>query len=170
MREPCRFRVQVSLLPFLKDRRCIVAAIAIGGIITNLTLKEIIARPRPFDNGYAEWHKFIGAPFEDEFSFPSGHATAAAASMTALCIWVKPKWIIAPASLFVILTMAARNYLMVHYPSDVCAGLICGMIAGVCAYFVTVGAFKLFGKFEDRKFFSFILNTDIKNLFKKKEA
>ncbi len=167
------FVLAFILLLFKKTRKwgfCIIAAIGIGGLITNITLKDIIARPRPFNNGYEEWWKFIGAPIEDEFSFPSGHATAAAAAMTALCIWVKPKWIIAPASVYVLLIMASRNYLMVHYPSDVTAGLIVGMIAGTCAFFITVGVFKLLEKLEKYKFFSFVLNFDIINLFRKKEA
>ena len=64
---------------------CIFGAVCCGALITNIILKDNIARPRPFETveQFRQWWQFVGAPAEDGFSFPSGHVTAAAAGMTA---------------------------------------------------------------------------------------
>ncbi len=169
------FALAFVLMLFKKTRKagvCVLFAIGFGALITNITLKELIARPRPFQSGvqdFKEWWEFAGSSQVSEYSFPSGHVTAAMASMTALCLSIKPKWIIAPASVYVIVMMAARNYLMVHYPTDVIGGLISGAVGAVAAFFAVKGIFILLEKSSDKKIAGFILRADITNLFKKKE-
>ena len=149
-------------------------SIAFGALITNITLKELIARPRPFQSGveeFLQWWQFAGSSEVSEFSFPSGHVTAAMASMTALCLSSRPKhlpWLIPSASLYVVIMMAARNYLMVHYPTDVIAGVIVGSVGAVASFFTVMGVFALLNRFSEKKIISFILNADIVNLFKKR--
>ena len=109
---------------------------------------------------------------ESEFSFPSGHTTAAMAAMTALCIAIgkNRKWIIAPAALYVLLMGASRNYLCVHYPTDVIAGIIVGGAAAVVSYLVLSAIWKLLQKNSEKKAISSFLNFDICKIFKKKET
>ena len=138
------FAIALTLMLFPKTRKCgvcVFAAIAIGAVFTNLAIKNIVARPRPYASDVAafkEWWTYAGAHLESEFSFPSGHTTAAMASMTALCMasGKARKWLIAPSVLYVLLMGAARNYLVVHYPTDVIAAFAVGGIAAVCAFFL----------------------------------
>ena len=114
----------------------------------SFVIKNIVARPRPYASDVAafkEWWTYAGAHLESEFSFPSGHTTAAMASMTALCLAAPKKvgkWIVAPSILYVILMGAARNYLVVHYPTDVIGGAIAGIIYALIGLLV-------FGKLYD---------------------
>ena len=97
------------LLFFARTRKigvCMLGAIAIGAIITNITLKPLVARPRPYtDPEFMGFWEFVGKPTESDLSFPSGHTTAITAFMTAmlcllwmpgearsttLCFWQKP--------------------------------------------------------------------------------
>jgi undecaprenyl-diphosphatase len=91
------------------------------------------------------------------------------ASMTALCIalWKNKKWLVAPAAAYVIIMGASRNYLMVHYPTDVIAGFIVGGIAAVCACIFISFMWKLVEKHSDKKLFAFALNFVIRHPFAK---
>lgn len=127
---------------------CIFGAVCCGALITNIILKDTVARPRPFESSveYELWWMTVGSPAEDGFSFPSGHVTACAAGMTAITLMRGKKWII-PSVVTVLLMMISRNYLMAHYPSDVVAALLIGVFSGVVAWFIT----QLIFRFLNRK-------------------
>lgn len=169
------FLLALILLCFKKTRKCgvcIIFAVGFGALFTNIAIKNIVARPRPYASevaAFGEWWSYVGAHLESEFSFPSGHTTAAMASMTALCIASgKPrKWLIAPAALYVILMGASRNYLMVHYPTDVIAALMVGALAAIIACLVINALWKLIEKHSDKRLFDFALNFDVRNIFKR---
>ena len=65
----------------------------------------------------------------------------------------------------IVLIGMARNYLMVHYPSDVLAGIIVGLIAALIAYLITNLIYKLLEKYSDKPFCKFVLKFDLKKLF-----
>lgn len=162
--------VGLCLCLFKSKRRlgiCIIGAIAIGAICTNLVLKNIIARPRPFNGGYEEYWLAVGAPVEDEFSFPSGHTTATAAIAMAGLLYGKKKWCFV-GYLAVLLIGFSRIYLIVHYASDVLAGLIVGSVAGLIAGLI-VKIFYAVIKEKDGKISRFMKDWDLSDLFVKKE-
>ena len=171
------FLIAFILLCFPKTRKCgacMILAVGFGALFTNIAIKNIVARPRPYASEievFAQWWKTAGAHIESEFSFPSGHTTAAMAGMTALCLAIgkSRKWIIAPAALYVILMGASRNYLMVHYPTDVIAGIIVGALGAIIAFFVANAIWKAIEKHAENRFWNFVLNFDIRSIFKKKE-
>ena len=107
--------------------------VTIGALFTNLFIKVVIARPRPYadENGffYPLW-QMMGAHMESDKSFPSGHTTAAFATMVPVFLLGKKRvsWM---ALFFAFLMGLSRIYLVVHYPSDVLGGLIVGTIAGI---------------------------------------
>lgn len=169
------FLTALILMLFPKTRKagvCIVFAVGVGALITNLTIKEAVCRARPYMSGdfdFASWWHFIGAPAESEFSFPSGHTTAAMAGAMAICLNFRKLRFIIPALAYAVVMGMSRNYLMVHYPTDVLAGLIVGTIGAIAAFYITKLIYSLLEKNRDKKLFAFALDFDVRSLFKKKE-
>ena len=172
------FAIAIALMLFPKTRKWglgVFLSILVGAVFTNLAIKNIVARPRPYASDVAafkEWWTYAGAHLESEFSFPSGHTTAAMASMTALCLAAPKKvgrWIVAPSILYVILMGAARNYLVVHYPTDVIAAFAVGGIAAIVAVLLAKLIWKLLESRASVKLFAFALECDIRRLFTKKK-
>lgn len=134
------FLAAIIFMLFPKTRKlgvCIFGAVCCGALITNVILKDAIARPRPLTVApYSQWWADINAPAEDGWSFPSGHVTAAAAGMVAIRLMKGKKWTV-PAIVWVVLMMLSRNYLMAHYPTDVLAAAIIGVASAFIAYFIT---------------------------------
>ena len=126
---------------------CIFGAVCCGALITNIILKDNVARLRPFESSadYELWWLAVGAPAEDGFSFPSGHVTACAAGMTAITLMRGKKWI-APSAIIVALMCISRTYLMAHYPSDVLAAALIGVFSGVVAWFITQIIFRFLNR------------------------
>jgi len=92
---------------------------AFGGAVgINALLKLIFARPRP--------HLFPPLVVETNFSFPSGHVTAAVAvyGFIAFLLWQNRHRIWAVVSaLWIFMVALSRIYLGVHYPSDTLAAM-----------------------------------------------
>lgn len=158
------FLLAAVLLLFPKTRRagvCIFGAVCCGALITNIILKDAVARLRPFEAEaiFNEWWQFVGSPAEDGFSFPSGHVTAAMSGMLALCLTRGKKWI-APSVIYVLLMAVSRNYLMAHYPSDVVAAILVGAFSAVIAYMITNLIFAFLEKRKENKFFAFLLDFE----------
>ena len=134
------FLAAIIFMLFPKTRKlgvCIFGAVCCGALITNVILKDAIARPRPLTVApYSQWWADINAPAEDGWSFPSGHVTAAAAGMVAIRLMKGKKWMV-PAIVWVVLMMLSRNYLMAHYPTDVLAAAIIGTASAFIAYYIT---------------------------------
>lgn len=99
---------------------------AVGGAIAvSEIIKRLVERARP----PLEWHAVV----ETGYSFPSNHATAAAAlyGFLVYLAWklAPEKWrgiLVAFSALVILLVGFSRLYLGVHYPSDVVAGFILG--------------------------------------------
>jgi membrane-associated phospholipid phosphatase len=101
---------------------------------------------------------------ESEYSFPSGHTTSVAAAMWPVFLNCKKKvsWLV---FLFVIAIGATRNYIMVHFPSDILGGMIVGFCAGFVSYLIVNAIWK---KFEPKN--SLLIRADLPDLFRKKKA
>ena len=142
------FLLALGLMCFAKTRPlgvCMFGAVCCGALITNLLLKDWVARPRPFETltVYRQWWQAVGSPAEDGYSFPSGHVTAAAAAMSSLCFLRGRRWAL-PAAAVVLGMALARCYLMAHFPSDVLAAALVGILSAYLAYLITMLIFAFF--------------------------
>ena len=100
------------------------AALIIGALICNVTLKPLIARIHPFK--IVDTVRVI-IPLPMDYSFPSGHTTSSFAAAFALMLTKARGW---PAAVLLASVIAfSRLYLFVHYPSDVLAGVLIGLAA-----------------------------------------
>ena len=94
-------------------------------------LKNTIRRIRPF-NAHEEVKNMV-YPL-DEFSFPSGHTSAAFLVATIIAYFTPV--IAIPIFIFAFLVGMARIYLGVHYPSDIFGGIIFGIGIGKIAILI----------------------------------
>ena len=159
------FLVALMFLCFSKERKmgvCLFGALCCGALITNVILKDAVARARPFEavEAFNQWWSAVGAPAEDGFSFPSGHVTAAAAGVTALCL-MRGKKLILPSVIWVFLMAVSRNYLMAHYPSDVLFAAIIGCASGFIAFYITKIIYRLLESNDDVPFCALVLGYDV---------
>lgn len=101
-------------------------------IVNNGILKNLIHRIRPYER-INDLTVFI--PLPTDYSFPSGHTGSSFA-----CAWVMflklPKKYGVPALILASLISFSRLYLGVHYPTDVIAGAIIGILLAYAADFL----------------------------------
>lgn len=106
----------------------VLFSLVISFLIGNIVLKLFFARVRPFDID-TTIQLLIQRP--RDFSFPSGHTAASFSSVSALFISKNRLWI--PGLVLACLIAFSRLYLYVHYPSDVLAGAVLGIVFGFVA-------------------------------------
>lgn len=115
----------------------VLIALAIGNIIGDQILKNIITRQRPI--GIEFGFDFI-IKLPKSYSFPSGHTTSSFAVFGAF-LFSKARykyWVLALASFIAF----SRIYLHVHYPSDILGGIVLGLICGKLAVKLGKGFFR----------------------------
>jgi len=105
------------VFPRARSRWYLWASLMIAAPITEWVLKNLTGRPRPEDVS---------------LSFPSGHATAAAAFFGAICYLAGAlppparRLVRAAAIAMIVLVALARVILRAHWPSDAVAGIALG--------------------------------------------
>lgn len=114
----------------IKQRHALVIMGLAGvlGLIINVIISHIYFRPRPFT--VLEKGTFTQLiPHSPDASFPSDHTTGSFGFAAAS--WGKaPKWITISFTLLAILNAIARLYVGVHWPTDVIAGIVIGILSG----------------------------------------
>lgn len=109
----------------------ILLALLLSFIIVNICLKPFVMRVRPYE---INQNIKLAVDMLNDYSFPSGHASASFAAAVALCFWNKKFGIL--AILLASIISFSRLYLYVHYPSDVIAGIIIGIICGLLGHVI----------------------------------
>ena len=120
------------LFAFKKTRKtgfCVLLSLLAGLIVGNLILKNLIARDRPC------WiDPTIRLLVENprDYSFPSGHTLASFESAVSILLYHR-NWGIAALCLATLIAFS-RLYLFVHFPTDVLAGLILGVLIAAAVH------------------------------------
>lgn len=149
------FVIGICLLIPRKTRKLgvfLFAGLAFAGLINNVVLKDLIQRERPFllwekysdvwlRAGYTyEWPDLIEKPKPTSWSFPSGHTSSSIGAAFALFLGCCKKGerkylgIGIPSLIIAFLIGFSRIYVHVHFPTDVIAGAVVGLVTGFIAF------------------------------------
>ena len=114
---------------------CGLLALAFGVLITNVALKNVVGRIRPYDQ-FSDLTLLVEA--QHDFSFPSGHACSSFAAAAAIFLSLdrnKKGWGIL---LIILASLIAwsRLYVAVHFPTDVIVGILVGIFSAWAAHLI----------------------------------
>ena len=121
------------LLCFKKYRKSgagMAVSLIFSLIFTNMILKNLVARERPFNTDPT----LDNLAQEDSFSFPSGHTSASIAAALSLLYYHRKEGI--AALVLGILISLSRIYICVHYPTDVLGGVVVGALSAFLSVLV----------------------------------
>ncbi|HIW56945.1 MAG TPA: phosphatase PAP2 family protein [Firmicutes bacterium] len=127
--------VAIALMLFRRTRYigiAVAVSLALNSIICLGILKPAFARLRPFmlDSSI---DLILHAP--TDFSFPSGHTASSFSAAVTLLLYNRKYGVL--SLIAAALIAFSRLYLMVHFPSDVIAGIALGALTGAAAFIVT---------------------------------
>ena len=120
----------ICLLISAKKRKagCVCAvALICSSVFALVFLKTVINRTRPYE--VVEGPALIGK-VQTDASFPSGHTSTAFTCCTALWKYLKKPYAVSLWVLAILIALS-RLYIGVHYPSDVLAGALIGIVCGL---------------------------------------
>ena len=132
--------LSVALLLHPKTRRAgfwALIAMLFGLVCTNLILKHLVGRTRPWLVVEGLTHLVVE---NDPNAFPSGHTCAAFAAASAWARALPKKWMGVTAVILEALMGLSRLYVGVHFLTDVLAGCAVGCFCAWLAWRVSLWA------------------------------
>ncbi|MBC8569270.1 phosphatase PAP2 family protein [Zongyangia hominis] len=102
-------------------------------LCVNGVIKSAVQSPRPIG---VEGIRSLRVETAGGYSFPSGHTQSAATFWFSLASWAKTRWLYVTAGIVSLLVAVSRLYLGVHWPRDVGAGLVLGILLPMLALFL----------------------------------
>ncbi len=116
-------------IPKYRKCGCMMAmALMIEVVICNGILKNLVARERPC---WIDHTVTMLIKIPKDFSFPSGHTSAAFATVVPMLYMHRRKGIL--ALILAVAIAFSRMYLFVHFPTDILGGMIIGILSGILA-------------------------------------
>ncbi|MCI6022136.1 MAG: phosphatase PAP2 family protein [Clostridia bacterium] len=126
---------------YRKSGLSMAIALLFSFVFSNTIIKNVVDRARPF------WKdKSFNVKIREprDYSFPSGHTSASIGSAVALFLNRKKE---GTAALVLAAQIAfSRLYLLVHYPTDVIAGIILGIAYGYSGNYIAERIMKRLDK------------------------
>jgi len=118
------FLLLVPFLYWVIDKRLATRAglLYLLSAYVNVVLKAIFAVPRPSPELVRVLDDAGG------YSFPSGHAQSTTTAWGYLAASLHKRWLWVVAVIIIVLVALSRVYLGVHYPQDVIAGILLGVL------------------------------------------
>ncbi|WP_455540033.1 phosphatase PAP2 family protein [Terrisporobacter sp.] len=125
-----------------------------GSLNINAGIKNFVKMPRPIGT---KGLTSLRVKTATGYSFPSGHTQTATTFWTSMMIQFKKLWIYIVGVLMILGAGMSRLYLAVHWPSDVIAGWIFGIVLSILFvklfdyiddsknYYILVGLMLVFG-------------------------
>lgn len=120
------------MIPKRTRKAGVVAAcsLLLGFLITNVTLKPLVDRVRPYN--YSDVIIPLGR-IPVESSFPSGH-TCASFACALIYVRMLPKKCGISLLVLAVLISLSRLYLCVHFPTDVLGGFLVALFSSMLVY------------------------------------
>lgn len=149
-----------------------ILAIFLGFIVSDICVKPLLARVRPYmDNmAYQDYWKLAGSVPDTGYCMPSGHTIGCVAFFVSLYIAAKKSWksrISMIGTIATILMILSRTYFMHHYLTDCIAGVIIAIFTSYISRFIIKMIYKFCKSYEDIGLFNFIINFDLYEKLKK---
>ena len=119
------YLVFIPLIYWLADPRLgfrLLLLIDLTDMVTN-SFKQLFHKPRPYWIGGVK-----EMASEPSYGLPSSHASGPVAFWGFLAYWVKKRWLTALVVVMILLIGISRLYLAVHFPHDVLAGWLLGLV------------------------------------------
>ena len=136
-----------------KRKGFILASALVFSQIVNNLIKIIVRAPRPFEKlDYISGKRVETAT---GYSFPSGHTQGAASFYSAGALIINKTGAYIAAAIVIILVAVSRLYLGVHWPVDVAAGLVFGVLL---AFIIMRLVDKLYDNFKKLQLVFQIIN------------
>lgn len=120
-----------------------LTSLTFNGLITNVILKPLIARTRPFEK--YDLITSVLAKLPQDYSFPSGHTSASFAFATSVFLYNRQLGIL--AYIYAFLVAFSRMYIGVHYPTDIIVGMIIGVAVSVLCNKYAIVIYKKISEF-----------------------
>ena len=116
-----------------------LAFIQIFSLVTNGAIKDMVKAPRPIGE---EGIFSLRVTTATGYSFPSGHTQGTTTFWSSLMKIYKKTWLYAIGSVSIIAVAISRLYLGVHWPQDVAAGIVFGILSMLVADKIMFLAYK----------------------------
>lgn len=130
------------LFVLCKDKRVpwtSLVALLFSVLLINLILKNAISRARP---SWIDTSVSLLVKNPKDYSFPSGHSSASFAAAFSIFQY-KSYWKQGLAAMVLAILIAlSRIYLFVHFPTDVLAGVLLGIVEAIFAGIIVKKVFK----------------------------
>ena len=126
--------LSLGMLCFPRTRKAgalALVAMALGLVCTNVILKHLVGRVRPWID-VAGLAALVNEP--DPNSVPSGHTCAAFAAGLVWARGLPRRWMRIAAVVLAVCMGLSRLYVGVHYPTDVLAGAAVGALCAWAAW------------------------------------
>ena len=107
----------------------------VSAVAGTFVLKKIFRRPRPYRtvdgiSARVRTGRIRTQEIQDQYAFPSGHATLAFALASSWALSYPEWYVITTAAVWATSVAVSRVWLGVHYPSDILAGAVFGTVIG----------------------------------------
>lgn len=142
--------IAVALLCFKRTRKAGLAmgiALLLCLALNNGLLKNVVARPRPFE--VDSTIKLLISP-PSGYSFASGHSVSSFCAATVLLYYEHKRFGWYALTLATLIAFS-RLYLRVHYLTDVLAGAVIGIVFGILAIIIIKAIYKRIDNKEQTK-------------------